>query len=94
MRREERARDKGRLLSSEAGAATIRVEAFDEVERAADVRAALARLPQDKRTALELAYFGGLTYREVAVAQGVPDGTVKSRIRDALLIPRADIGAA
>jgi len=94
VRREERVRAKARLLSSEAGAVTIRAEAFDEVERTADVRAALARLPQDKRTALELAYFGGLTYREVAVAQGVPEGTVKSRIRDALLILRADIGAA
>jgi len=93
VRREERARDRARLLSSEAGAVNLRAEALDEVERAADVRAALARLPQDKRTALELAYFGGLTYREVAVAQGVPEGTVKSRIRDALLSLRADFGA-
>ncbi|MGI8520279.1 MAG: RNA polymerase sigma factor [Actinomycetota bacterium] len=92
VRREERGRDKARLLSS-AGGVKIR-EPFAEAELAADVRAALARLPQEKRTALELAYFGGLTYREVAAAQGVPEGTVKSRIRDALLSLRADIGAA
>ena len=93
VRREERARNKARLLS-QAGDVKIGAEPFDEVERAAVVRAALARLPHEKRTSLELAYFHGLTYREVGVAQGVPEGTVKSRIRDALLALRADIGAA
>ena len=92
VRREERSRGRARLLSSEVGAVNLLAEAFAEVERVADVRAALARLPKDKRTTLELAYFGGLTYREVAVAQGVPEGTVKSRIRDALVTLRADFG--
>ena len=49
-----------------------------EAER---VRAAVARLPDDQRRAIELAYFEGLTFREVAVATGAHEGTAKSRLR-------------
>jgi RNA polymerase sigma-70 factor (ECF subfamily) len=49
------------------------------------VRAAVADLPAAERDAVTLAYFGGLTYREVAERLGVPQGTVKSQIRRALL---------
>jgi RNA polymerase sigma-70 factor (ECF subfamily) len=52
-----------------------------EAER---VRAAVARLPDDQRRAIELAYFDGLTFREVAVATGAHEGTAKSRLRLAL----------
>lgn len=45
------------------------------------VRAALATLPAEQREAIDLAYFGGKTYREVAVALGIPEGTAKSRLR-------------
>lgn len=38
-------------------------------------------LPEEQRTALKLAYFGGLTYRQVAEALGVAEGTAKSRLR-------------
>jgi RNA polymerase sigma-70 factor (ECF subfamily) len=48
------------------------------------VRAAVAALPPDQRRAIELAYFEGLTFREVAVATGVAEGTAKSRLRLAL----------
>ncbi len=48
------------------------------------VRAAVATLPPEQRQAIELAYFDGLTFREVATVTGVPEGTAKSRLRLAL----------
>ncbi len=48
------------------------------------VRAAVAQLPDDERQIVLLAYYGGLTYRQVAHELGLAEGTVKSRIRRAL----------
>lgn len=48
------------------------------------VRAAIMQLPDTQRTVIELAYFEGMTCREVAIAAGIPEGTVKSRLRLAL----------
>jgi RNA polymerase sigma-70 factor (ECF subfamily) len=49
-----------------------------------EVRAALASLPEAEREPVELAYLGGLPYREVARRLGIPEGTAKSRIRSGL----------
>ncbi len=48
------------------------------------VRDAISDLPTEERRAIELAYLGGHTYREVAVLLDQPEGTVKSRIRSGM----------
>jgi RNA polymerase sigma-70 factor (ECF subfamily) len=53
-------------------------------ETASVVRAAVQLLPASQRQVVELAYFEGLTCREVAHAVGIPEGTAKSRLRLAL----------
>jgi RNA polymerase sigma-70 factor (ECF subfamily) len=47
--------------------------------------AAVATLPTEQREAVELAYFEGLTYREVAVRMEIPPGTASGRLRLALV---------
>lgn len=49
-----------------------------------DLRSAMASLPDEQRRALELAYFEGYTYREVADLTGVPAGTANGRLRLAI----------
>jgi RNA polymerase sigma-70 factor (ECF subfamily) len=58
------------------------------------VRAALATLSEPQRTALELAFFAGLTHVEVAERLGIPLGTAKTRIRSALLKLRDTLGTS
>ena len=48
------------------------------------VREAVATLPPDQKTALALAFFQGLTHKEIAEQLGEPLGTVKTRIRAAM----------
>jgi RNA polymerase sigma-70 factor, ECF subfamily len=50
-----------------------------------EVRGALKNLPPDHRRLLELAYYGGLTQREIALKVGKPLGTVKTQMRTSLM---------
>lgn len=66
-------------------------DALSGAERDAAVRAALQDLPADQITLLEQAFYEGLSHREIAERQGLPLGTVKSRIRLAFAKLRAHL---
>jgi RNA polymerase sigma-70 factor, ECF subfamily len=86
VRREESLRRRRESLIAEAASNT---EAPDEqiagVDDREEVRRALGGLSEVQREAVVLAYFGGRTYREVAVELGIPEGTAKTRLRDGLI---------
>jgi RNA polymerase sigma-70 factor (ECF subfamily) len=71
-----------RQLSSEApGPEALTLAA----ERHRFVHGALGRLSNEQRQLMELAYFGGMSHSEIAAALGQPLGTVKTRIRSAMM---------
>lgn len=73
---------------------TPEVIVLDDLGAAHDVRrvrAALAGLSGLQRQAIELAFYGGYTYPQVARALDVPLGTIKTRIRDGLIRLRDEL---
>jgi RNA polymerase sigma-70 factor, ECF subfamily len=68
-------------VTNDSPAIDAELIALTETEQ---IRTAVKQLPTDERIALEAAYFGGNTYRQVAVVLGIPEGTVKARIRSGL----------
>lgn len=56
------------------------------------VRVVMADLPPDQKTSVELAYFDGMSHTEIAERTGEPLGTVKTRIRLAMITLRKALG--
>lgn len=88
----KRREDRDAHLTADAGYDLDR-EVWD-LTLATHVREALADLHEGERAAIEMAYFGGLTYREVAEQLGEAEGTVKSRIRVGLKRLRTSLQAS
>jgi RNA polymerase sigma-70 factor, ECF subfamily len=79
-RRARETKDAHRTASAEYD---LSHEAWD-LSLADKVAGALGQLPVDERRAIELAYFEGRTYVEVATLLDQPEGTIKSRIRNGM----------
>ena len=84
-RRQRESRD---ALRTARGTYDLQHEVWD-LAMADQVGHAMGALPEEERRAIELAYFDGHTYQEVARLLQQPEGTVKSRIRNGLRRMRA-----
>ncbi|NUU14137.1 ECF RNA polymerase sigma factor SigK [Curtobacterium pusillum] len=72
---------------------------FDQVSESVEIRIehervsrALGKLTEFQRQAVQLAYYGGYSHREMADHLGVPIGTVKTRLRDGMIRLRDEMG--
>ena len=83
-----RARETRDALRTAEGAYDMQREVWD-LAVADQVSQAMGELPEEERRAIELAYFDGCTYREVARLLDQPEGTIKSRIRNGMRRMRA-----
>ena len=86
-----RAEEASRRRTEAVGIKAIETD-FDSVaeeaersDQAARIRKAVSRLKPEQRECIDMAYFDGRTYREVALALDSPLGTVKTRMRSALM---------
>jgi RNA polymerase sigma factor (sigma-70 family) len=84
VRREESLRRTKNVLLAEFPTSPSSSKFVDAVGSRWDLDDALARIPAVQRQVITLAYFGGRTYREVAVELDIPEGTTKTRMREGL----------
>jgi RNA polymerase sigma-70 factor (ECF subfamily) len=75
--RAQRNENKGERVPEEQGESP---DPSSAVEREVRVQRAVAELPPEQREVVFLAFYEGLPYEEIARVQGVPEGTVKSRM--------------
>lgn len=94
-----RARPAGQLTQLDASVvdprATDVLEAAEASVRRDRIVQALTTLSDEQRQTVELAYYGGLTHKEISEQTGLPLGTVKGRMRlamDKLRLALADLG--
>lgn len=78
-RREIRSHTESMLLENDETGEVLKENSIADL-----VRRLVEHLPEKERIPIEMAYFGGNTYRKVAETLGIPEGTVKSRIRTGL----------
>jgi RNA polymerase sigma-70 factor (ECF subfamily) len=88
-----RARESRDAMRTAEAAYDMQHEVWD-LAVADQVAHAMGELPDEERRAIELAYFDGRTYREVAQLLDQPEGTVKSRIRNGMRRMRAVLADA
>jgi RNA polymerase sigma-70 factor (ECF subfamily) len=92
-RRERRGRLGRQVLAHESvGKVADPEELMAEATLRNRVRRALQSLPDVQRTTLEIAFFEGLSYPEISLREGVPLGTIKSRVARALMSLREALG--
>lgn len=96
----DRVRSERSHVMREQRAATAVID-YDDVIEAVEasldrerVQRCLGSLTELQRECVNLAYYSGYTYREVAELLGVPAGTVKTRMRDGLIRLRDCLGVA
>jgi RNA polymerase sigma-70 factor, ECF subfamily len=85
IRAEERRRQREERAQRDADTTYVLDLELRDLTVAEQIRQAISELTDQEREAIELAYFGGKTYRQVAQLLEQPEGTIKSRIRTGLM---------
>jgi RNA polymerase sigma-70 factor (ECF subfamily) len=83
-------RKRTRLVLGDAALGTAAAAPLPPVDARAELAAALASLPETHREVLLMRFVDGLSLLEIAAALAIPEGTVKSRLHNALATLRTD----